>query len=185
MPPTPFIGIFSKAAVAAAFRTGDARADVFQADFDSAILEPQVNRLNPPGVVGPQQSGVVGGTCFHPPNRSQRRSEIRQTVPRNSPKNLFFISSLPASVQRLAKHLRGHWGVENSLHWSLDVTFGEDKSGIRLGNAPEIAGALRRLALSILKRDTSVKKCSIRGKRLQAGWCNDVLEGILTGKQGD
>ena len=98
---------------------------------------------------------------------------------------VFFISSLPPSVQRLAKHIRGHWGIENSLHWSLDVTFGEDKSRIRLGSAPEIAGAFRRLALSILKRDTSVKKCSIRGKRLQAGWCNDVLEGILTGKQGD
>jgi hypothetical protein len=71
------------------------------------------------------------------------------------------------------------------LHWSLDVTFGEDKSRIRLGSAPEIAGAFRRLALSILKRDTSVKKCSIRGKRLQAGWCNDVLEGIRAGKQCD
>jgi predicted transposase YbfD/YdcC len=44
-------------------------------------------------------------------------------------------------VTRLAKHLRGHWGVENSLRWSLDVTFGEDKSRIRLGNALEIAGA--------------------------------------------
>ena len=61
VPPTPFIGMISKATVAAAFRTCDARADVLQADFDSAILEPQVNRLNPPGVVGPQQSGVVGG----------------------------------------------------------------------------------------------------------------------------
>jgi hypothetical protein len=53
VPPTPFIGMISKAAVAAAFRTCDARADVLQADFDSAILEPQVNCLNPPGVVGP------------------------------------------------------------------------------------------------------------------------------------
>lgn len=111
-----------------------------------------------------------------------RERELRGT---DSHEVVFFISSLPPSVQRLAKHLRGHWGIENSLHWSLDVTFGEDKSRIRLGNAPEIAGAFRRLALSILKRDTSVKKCSIRGKRLEAGWCNDVLEGILTGKQGD
>jgi predicted transposase YbfD/YdcC len=79
---------------------------------------------------------------------------------------VFFISSLPPSVQRLAKHLRGHWGIENSLHWSLDVTCGEDKSRIRVGSAPEIAAGFRRLALSILKRDTSVKKCSIRGKRL-------------------
>ena len=54
---------------------------------------------------------------------------------------VFFSRSLPPSVTRLAKHLRGHWGVENSLRWSLDVTFGEDKSRIRLGNALEIAGA--------------------------------------------
>lgn len=95
-----------------------------------------------------------------------RERELRD---KDSHEVVFFISSLPVSVKRLAKHLRGHWGIENSLHWSLDVTFGEDKSRIRRGNAPEIAGALRRLALSILKRDTSVKKCSIRGKRLQAG----------------
>ena len=73
VPPTPFIGMISKAIVAATFRTGNAQADVLQADVDSAILEPQVNRLNPPGVVGSQQSGVVGGTCFHPTNRSHHR----------------------------------------------------------------------------------------------------------------
>ena len=60
VPPTAFIGMISRPTVAAAFRTWDARADVLQADFDSAILEPQVNRLNPPGVVGPQKSGAVG-----------------------------------------------------------------------------------------------------------------------------
>jgi hypothetical protein len=55
--------MISEAACAATFRTGDPRADVLQADFDSAILEPQVDRLNPPGVVGPEQPGVVGGMC--------------------------------------------------------------------------------------------------------------------------
>jgi len=53
VPPTPFIGMISKATAAAAVRTDHTRADVLQADFDSAILEPQVNCLNPPGVVGP------------------------------------------------------------------------------------------------------------------------------------
>ena len=69
----------------------------------------------------------------------------RKMRDKDSQEVVFFISSLPVSVKRLAKHLRGHWGIENSLHWSLDVTFGEDKSRIRCGNAPEIAGALRRL----------------------------------------
>jgi predicted transposase YbfD/YdcC len=93
---------------------------------------------------------------------------------------LFFISSLPPRVRRLAKHLRGHWGIENSLHWVLDVTFREDDSRIRKGNSPEIASIFRKLALNILQRDTTIKS-SIRGKRLQAGWNNDVLEAILTG----
>jgi len=85
-------------------------------------------------------------------------------------------------LRRLKKTERGHghierreyfvWSIENSLHWSLDVTFGEDKSRIRVGSAPEIACAFRRLALSILERDTFVKKCSIRGKLLQADACS-------------
>ena len=93
---------------------------------------------------------------------------------------MFFISSLPPRVRKLAKHLRGHWGIENSLHWVLDVTFREDDSRIRKGNGPEIASMFRKIALNILQRDTTVKS-SIRGKRLQAGWNNDVLEAILTG----
>lgn len=95
-----------------------------------------------------------------------------------------FISSLPPRVRRIASHLRGHWGIENGLHWVLDVTFAEDASRIRTGNAAEIAGIFRRLALSILQRDTTVKS-SIRGKRLQAGWNNGILEQILTGFQGN
>lgn len=93
---------------------------------------------------------------------------------------MFFISSLPPRVRKLAKHLRGHWGIENSLHWVLDVTFREDDSRIRKGNGPEIASMFRKLALNILQRDTTLKS-SIRGKRLQAGWNNDVLESILAG----
>lgn len=91
----------------------------------------------------------------------------------------FFISSLPPGVRRIAKHLRGHWGVENALHWVLDVTFSEDQSRIRKGHGPEIASIFRRLALSILQQDTTIKS-SIRGKRLQAGWNTDVLDRILT-----
>jgi predicted transposase YbfD/YdcC len=106
---------------------------------------------------------------------------VRETAQGESHETVFFITSLPARVQRIAKHLRGHWGVENSLHWSLDVTFGEDRSRIRLGNGPEIAAVFRRLALTVLKQDTTVKKSSIRGKRLQAGWDSDVLQAILSG----
>jgi len=57
-------------------------------------------------------------------------------------------------VQRLAQAIRGHWSIENQLHWMLDVTFAQDASRIRKGNGPEISSMLRQLALMILKQDT-------------------------------
>jgi len=97
---------------------------------------------------------------------------------------VYFISSLPPEVKRLARLVRNHWGIENSLHWILDVSFAEDQSRIRKGQGPEIAGVFRRLAISMLQQDTSVKS-SIRGKRLQAGWNTDILERILTSFDGN
>lgn len=94
---------------------------------------------------------------------------------------VYFISSLPPRVRKIARHLRNHWTIENQLHWSLDVTFAEDASRIRLGNGQEISSAFRRVALSLLKRNTTVK-ASLRGKRLMAGWNMDILEQILSGK---
>jgi predicted transposase YbfD/YdcC len=89
-----------------------------------------------------------------------------------------FISSLPPRVERLASLIRGHWGIENRLHWSLDVTFNEDQSRIRQGHAAENAALLRRLGLSILKQDTRYSN-SLRCKRLRAGWETSALEHFL------
>lgn len=89
-----------------------------------------------------------------------------------------FISSLPPQVEQLAARIRGHWGIENRLHWSLDVTFNEDQSRIRQGHAAENAALLRRLALSILKQDTRYSN-SLRCKRLRAGWETSALEHFL------
>ena len=96
----------------------------------------------------------------------------------------YYISSLPPKVQKIARYIRGHWGIENSLHWTLDVIFAEDASRLRQGNGPEIASIFRKLALMVLQRDTS-SRGSLRGKRLQAGWNEDFLERILCGFQGD
>lgn len=96
----------------------------------------------------------------------------------------YYISSLPPNVKRLANAIRDHWGIENSLHWVLDVIFAEDDSRIRKGNSPETTAMLRRLALSILEQDTTLKS-SLRGKRLQAGWNEDLLAKILTGFSGN
>jgi len=90
----------------------------------------------------------------------------------------FFITSLPPQVRKIAAFVRDHWKIENNLHWVLDVTFGEDSSRIRTGTAPEIASVFRRIALTILQQDTTVKD-TIRGKRMRAGWDCGVLESIL------
>ena len=90
----------------------------------------------------------------------------------------FYISSLPVKVSRLAKAIRGHWSIENQLHWMLDVVFAQDSSRIRKGNGPEISSMLRQLALLILTQDTQLLG-SIAGKRKQAGWNNDHLEALL------
>jgi len=106
----------------------------------------------------------------------------RETTDQNGKKTKevrHFISSLPPQVERLASLIRGHWGIENRLHWSLDVTFNEDQSRIRQGHAAENAGLLRRLALSILKQDTRYSN-SLRCKRLRAGWETSALEHFLT-----
>jgi predicted transposase YbfD/YdcC len=92
----------------------------------------------------------------------------------------YFISSLSPKVKRFAKAVRGHWGIENRLHWSLDVIFAEDKSRARKDHSPLNLGMLRRLALAILQKDTSVKD-NLRGKRLRAGWDVTVLLQLLTG----
>lgn len=93
---------------------------------------------------------------------------------------VYYVSSLPPKVKQFAKAVRAHWGIENRLHWSLDVTFAEDRSRVRKDHGPLNLGMLRRLALSILQQDTSVKD-NLRGKRLRAGWDDAVLLKILTG----
>ena len=81
----------------------------------------------------------------------------------------YFITSLPAEdPERLARYVRSHWSVENKLHWVLDVVFAEDQSRVRKDHAAANLAAFRRLALSLLKRETS--KGSMRVKRKRCGW---------------
>jgi predicted transposase YbfD/YdcC len=63
-----------------------------------------------------------------------------------------YLSSLPADAALLARAIRGHWGVENRLHWVLDVAFREDDSRVRVGHAPENLAILRHVALNLLRR---------------------------------
>lgn len=91
----------------------------------------------------------------------------------------YYISSLDGTdAPAMAAAIRGHWGVENQLHWSLDVSFREDECRIRKGHAAENFSRLRRIALNLLKHETSVK-LGIKGKRLKAGWNHDYLLKVL------
>ena len=92
----------------------------------------------------------------------------------------YYLSSLPNGAALLNQTARSHWGVENSLHWVLDVTFDEDRSRIKKENAPENFGLLRRLALCLLKKESTSKR-SIKGKRLRASWDEGYLRRVLCG----
>lgn len=91
----------------------------------------------------------------------------------------FFITSLDNDAQQVLQSSRLHWSVENSLHWVLDVAFREDDSRVRSGDAPENLAILRRLALNLLKQDTSAK-IGIKGKRLRAALDDNYLLRVLS-----
>jgi predicted transposase YbfD/YdcC len=107
--------------------------------------------------------------------RIQRERRINDQVTTQS---AYFISSRSASAAHFLEAVRGHWAIENQLHWSLDVTFREDHNQTRTGFAAENLALIRRLALMLLKRETSVKM-GLQTKRLRAGWHHDYLLKIL------
>lgn len=91
--------------------------------------------------------------------------------------NRYNLSSLPVSVKKFASAVRAHWGIENSFHWVLDMTFNEDQSRIRKGHSPDNFALLRRFAINILSLDTS--KESTRKKRKRAAWDENYLQNCL------
>jgi predicted transposase YbfD/YdcC len=104
---------------------------------------------------------------------SQRDINGVKTVERR-----YYLSSLPLNVELFARAVRSHWGVENKLHWVMDVCFHEDQSRARTGHAAENLATLRRLALNLLKKETT-KKRGIKGKQLNASWDHSYLLKLL------
>jgi predicted transposase YbfD/YdcC len=90
----------------------------------------------------------------------------------------YYITSLKPDAKRLNAAIRQHWGIENKLHWVLDVGFGEDLSRKRAGHAAQNYSILTRIALNLLKQDKTCK-LGIHGKRLQAAWDHDYLLKLL------
>ena len=92
----------------------------------------------------------------------------------------YYILSQELSARRFGTLIRSHWGIENSLHWQLDVSFSEDQNRTCKDEAPANLGALRRTALSLLKNEMSAK-VGVKNKRLTAAWSTEYLRKVLFG----
>jgi predicted transposase YbfD/YdcC len=104
--------------------------------------------------------------------RTDKKTGSHQTEKR------YYISDLLHSAREFNSHIRCHWSIENKQHWILDVAFNEDQSRKRAKNAAENFGILNRMALNIIKTDSSVK-ASVKRKRKMAGWDDLYLEHLL------
>lgn len=92
----------------------------------------------------------------------------------------FYVSSLPCEAQSLLEAVRAHWGVENNVHWCLDVAFDEDGCRVRKDHAAQNLAVLRRLSLNLLRQQTG-DKYGLKARRLRAAWNSDYLLSLLCG----
>lgn len=105
----------------------------------------------------------------------------RSAGDKTSVERAYFISSLHVDAKTMGRRIRSHWGIENSLHWVLDVTFGEDGSRVRSRNGAANLTALRKLAIALLSRAPVGRTRSIAQRRKVAGWMPDYAFQVLAG----
>mgnify|MGYP005853308739 FL=1 len=104
----------------------------------------------------------------------------REIGARTERETRFYITSLPASAERIALAIRGHWGIENGLHWVMDMVFRDDECRIRTGNAPANFATIKHMASNLLRQVPG--KDSLRVKRKVAAWDDDYLAHLVARK---
>lgn len=114
---------------------------------------------------------------LHSVGMVESRREIEGAT---STETRFFLTSLPGDAERFAQAVRQHWGIENSLHWVLDVSFNEDACRIRKDTGAQTFAVLRHIALNLLRRESHHKR-GIKARRKRAGWDRAYLLQVLTG----
>ena len=105
-------------------------------------------------------------------------TRIRETTDKTSSEAAYYLLSQPLTAERFNSVARAHWGVENSLHWCLDVVMQEDWARNRMDNGPQNLAVLRHMALNVMRKDP--KKASLRGKFKIAAWNSDYLVNLLS-----
>ena len=110
-----------------------------------------------------------------------RIEATRKIKEKTSSENRYYISSLPGDAEKIALIARSHWGIENGLHWVLDVIMNEDMSRARKDNAAANLATMRRVAFNMAKRVKG--KASVRRTFKKAGWDTSILERILAGPE--
>jgi len=112
---------------------------------------------------------------FHSIGMIERERDVNDEI---SCETSYYILSSKCDLKIFVDSARKHWGIENKLHWGLDVSFREDECRKRMGNSAENFAIIRHIALNLLKQENSMKK-SIKTKRLQAGWDDIYLMKVL------
>ena len=112
-----------------------------------------------------------------------RIESIRDIKGKLSHETRYYISSLKETPEKMLESIRSHWGIENELHWVLDMSFGEDACRIRKDNAPQIMSTIRHIAFNLLKLQKSkMKRQSVKRLRKMAGWDDQLLKSIISQK---
>ena len=101
----------------------------------------------------------------------------RETTTKTTTEAAYYLLSTALSAESFNEVVRSHWGIENRLHWRLDVVMNEDQDRTRMGNGPHNLAVLRHMALNVIQKETS--KGSLRGKLMRAGWDDRYLAQLL------